>query len=124
MPDHALERVENERAVIGFYLSDHPLIYIKKKYNNLNSIALLNISNNNQSFIAMIKKIKQHRTKTGSLMAFIQVYDESGDMDCVLMPNQYQMIADQLKINALVKVEGLIEKEKSCLVKKIDMIER
>lgn len=124
VPDHALERVENERAVIGFYLSDHPLIYIKKKYNNLNSIALLNISNNNQSFIAMIKKIKQHRTKTGSLMAFIQVYDESGDMDCVLMPNQYQMIADQLKINALVKVEGLIEKEKSCLVKKIDMIER
>lgn len=124
VPDHALERVENERAVIGFYLSDHPLIYIKKKYNNLNSIALLNISNTNQSFIAMIKKIKQHRTKTGSLMAFIQVYDESGDMDCVLMPNQYQMIADQLKINALVKVEGLIEKEKSCLVKKIDMIER
>ncbi len=124
VPDHALERVENERAVIGFYLSDHPLIYIKKKYNNLNSIALLNISNNNQSFIAMIKKIKQHRTKTGSLMAFIQVYDESGDMDCVLMPNQYQMIADQLKINALVKVEGLVEKEKSCLVKKIDMIER
>ena len=124
VPDHALERVENERAVIGFYLSDHPLIYIKKKYNNLNSIALLNISNTNQSFIAMIKKIKQHRTKTGSLMAFIQVYDESGDMDCVLMPNQYQMIADQLKINALVKVEGLVEKEKSCLVKKIDMIER
>ena len=40
------------------------------------------------------------------------------------MPNQYQMIADQLKINALVKVEGLVEKEKSCLVKKIDMIER
>ena len=124
VPDHALERVENERAVIGFYLSDHPLIYIKKKYNNLNSIALLNISNTNQSFIAMIKKIKQHRTKSGSLMAFIQVYDESGDMDCVLMPNQYQMIADQLKINALVKVEGLVEKEKSCLVKKIDMIER
>lgn len=122
--DQALERVENERAVLGFYLSDHPLIYIKKKYNVLNSITLLSISPNNQSFIAMIKKVKQHRTKTGSLMAFVQVYDESGEMDCVLMPNVYQLVSEQLKNGAIIKIEGIIEKEKSCFVKKIDMIER
>lgn len=122
--DQALERVENERAVLGFYLSDHPLSYIKKKYNILNSIALLSISSTNQSFIAMIKKVKQHRTKTGSLMAFVQVYDESGEMDCVLMPNVYQLVSEQLKNGALIKIEGVIEKEKSCFVKKIDMIER
>jgi DNA polymerase-3 subunit alpha len=122
--DNALERVENERAVLGFYLSDHPLIYIKKKYNILNSITLLNVSNSNQSFIAMIKKVKQHRTKNGSMMAFIQVFDESGEIDCVLMPNLYQLISEQLKNGVLVKIEGVIEKEKSCFVKKIDMIER
>ena len=122
--DNALERVENERAVLGFYLSDHPLIYIKKKYNILNSITLLNVSNSNQSFIAMIKKVKQHRTKNGSMMAFVQVFDESGEIDCVLMPNLYQLISEQLKNGVLVKIEGVIEKEKSCFVKKIDMIER
>lgn len=122
--DHALERVENERAVLGFYLSDHPLIHIKKKYNEMNSIALLQVSNSNQSFIAMIKKVKQHRTKTGSLMAFIQVYDDSGEIDCVLMPNIYQVISEQLKNGAIFRIEGVIEKEKSCFVKKIDMIER
>lgn len=122
--DQALERVENERAVLGFYLSDHPLVHIKKKYNVLNSIALLNVSNSNQTFISMIKKVKQHRTKTGSLMAFIQVYDESGEMDCVLMPNLYQVISEQLKNGAIIRIEGVIEKENSCFVKKIDMIER
>lgn len=122
--DEPLERVENERAVLGFYLSDHPLVYIKKKYNILNSIILLNVSNSKQSFIGMIKKVKQHRTKTGSLMAFIQVYDESGEIDCVVMPNVYQLVAEQLKIGVTIKIEGIIEKEKSCFVKKIDMIER
>ena len=72
----------------------------------------------------MIKKVKQHRTKTGSLMAFVQVYDESGEMDCVLMPNVYQLVSEQLKNGAIIKIEGIIEKEKSCFVKKIDMIER
>lgn len=124
LKDEPLERVENERAVLGFYLSDHPLVYIKKKYNILNSIILLNVSNANQSFIGMVKKVKQHRTKTGSLMAFIQIYDESGEIDCVVMPNVYQLVAEQLKNGATLKIEGIIEKEKSCFVKKIDMIER
>ena len=124
LKDNLLERVENEREVLGFYLSDHPLIYVKKKYNILSSIGLLNVSSSNQIFIAMIKKIKQHRTKTGSMMAFIQVYDESGEMDCVLMPNLYQLISEQLKNGSLVRIEGVIEKEKSCFIKKIDMIER
>ncbi len=122
--DIPLERVENERAVLGFYLSDHPLVYVKKKYGLLNSIVLLNVSNTSQSFIAMIKKVKQHRTKTGSMMAFIQVYDESGEIDCVVMPNVYQLVSEQLKNGVLIKIEGIIEKEKSCFVKKIDMIER
>lgn len=122
--DEPLDRVENERTVLGFYLSDHPLVYIKKKYNILNSIILLNVSNVNQSFIGMVKKVKQHRTKTGSLMAFLQVYDESGEIDCVVMPNVYQLMAEQLKNGVTIKIEGIIEKEKSCFVKKIDMIER
>jgi DNA polymerase III subunit alpha len=124
LQDLPLDRVENERAVLGFYLSDHPLIHIKKKYNNISSIILMNVSNSPQSFIAMIKKVKQHRTKNGSMMAFLSVYDESGEIDCVVMPNVYQLVAEQLKNGALIKIEGIIEKEKSCFVKKIDMIER
>jgi hypothetical protein len=122
--EDVLDRVENERVVLGFYLSDHPLIHIKKKYNNMSSIILMNVSNSPQSFIAMIKKVKQHRTKNGSMMAFLSVYDESGEIDCVVMPNVYQLVAEQLKNGALIKIEGIIEKEKSCFVKKIDMIER
>ncbi len=122
--DQPLERVENERAVLGFYLSDHPLVYVKKKYNNPNSIILLNVSNSTQSFIGMIKKVKSHRTKNGSMMAFLQVYDESGEIDCVVMPNIYQLVSERLKNGELILIEGIIEKEKSCFVKKIDMIER
>jgi len=72
----------------------------------------------------MIKKVKSHRTKNGSMMAFLQVYDESGEIDCVVMPNVYQLVSERLKNGELILIEGIIEKEKSCFVKKIDMIER
>ena len=122
--DDPLDKAENERLVLGYYLSDHPLTHLKTSLGLTQAIMQLGISNQNQTFIAMIKKVKTHRTKNGAMMAFIQLIDESGELDGVLMPNIYQGLEEQLKINRIVKVSGLIEKEKSCLIKKIEIIER
>ena len=122
--DDPLDKAENERLVLGYYLSDHPLTHLKASLGLTQAIMQLGISNQNQTFIAMIKKVKTHRTKNGAMMAFIQLIDESGELDGVLMPNIYQGLEEQLKINRIVKVSGLIEKEKSCLIKKIEIIER
>ena len=122
--DDLLEKAERERLVLGYYLSDHPLTHLKQELNVLQSIIHLNVSSSSQTFIAMIKKVKTHRTKNGAMMAFIQLIDESGELDGVLMPQLYQGLEERLKINRIVKISGLIEKEKSCLIKKIEIIER
>ncbi len=122
--DDPLDNAEKERMVLGYYLSDHPLTHIKQSLGLSQAILQLNVSNQNQTFIAMIKKVKTHRTKNGAMMAFIQLIDESGELDGVLMPQIYQGLEELLKINRIVKVSGLIEKEKSCLIKKIEIIER
>lgn len=122
--DEPLEKAERERLVLGYYLSDHPLTHLKQELNVLQSIIHLNVSNNVQTFIAMIKKVKTHRTKNGAMMAFIQLIDESGELDGVLMPQLYQGMEEQLKVNRIVKISGLLEKEKSCLIKRIEIVER
>ena len=122
--DDLLEKAERERLVLGYYLSDHPLTHLKQELNVLQSIIHLNVSSSSQTFIAMIKKVKTHRTKNGAMMAFIQLIDESGELDGVLMPQLYEGMEERLKINRIVKISGLIEKEKSCLIKKIEIIER
>ena len=122
--DDPLEKAERERLILGYYLSDHPLTHLKESLGLHQAIIQLSVSNQNQTFVAMIKKVKTHRTKNGAMMAFIQLSDESGELDGVLMPQIYQGLEEQLKINRFVKVSGLIEKEKSCLIKKIEIIER
>lgn len=122
--DDPLDKAEKERLVLGYYLSDHPLTHLKESLGISQAIIHLRVSNQSQTFIAMIKKVKTHRTKNGAMMAFIQLIDESGELDGVLMPQIYQGLEEQLKVNRIVKVSGLIEKEKSCLIKKIEIIER
>lgn len=120
--DVYLERLENERLVLGFYLSDHPIVKIKEKLNVKNNVATSHISNQTQNIVLMVKKIKTHRTKKGDMMAFVVGYDESGDMDIVIMPNLYQRILNDLKNQSILIVEGIIEKEGSILARKIDFI--
>lgn len=121
--DVYIERSEREKAVLGFYLSDHPLSRVKRHYqSNIRLDAILPKSQN-QSFICMVKKIKTHRTKNGQMMAFLVVYDEFSEFDVVVMPNLYQSILTQLKNQSMIRVEGLIEKEGSCLAKRIEFIE-
>lgn len=120
--DSYLERLENEKNVLGFYLSAHPITKIKEKLNSQTSTAKVTVSSQNQSLILMVKKIKTHRTKKGDMMAFVVGYDEAGDIDLVIMPNLYQRILNDLKNQSILSVEGVIEKENSMLVRKVDVI--
>ncbi len=120
--DVYLERLEKERAVLGFYLSDHPILQIKQKLGVKTNRSNTQISQQMQTLVLMVKKIKTHRTKKGDMMAFVVGYDESGDMDVVIMPNLYQRILNDLKNQSILKIDGIIEKEGSILARKIEII--
>lgn len=121
--DIPLDKAERERLVLGFYLSDHPLTHLKESMNIHQSLSMIQNSTQPQTFICMVKKVKQHRTKTGSMMAFVQVYDETLEIDLVLMPHLFQSLGEQLKVNTILKVEGVFEKESSCLAKRVEVID-
>jgi DNA polymerase-3 subunit alpha len=122
LAENPLQRSEREKNVLGFYLSDHPIHRLKQQYQLLQSIVDLKPDTKILSFIAMIKSIKVIRTKKGDMMCFLSVSDESGEMDCTLFPNEYSKYANVIDKGVFVMIEGQVEKEQSCLVKKLTIL--
>lgn len=114
---------ENEKRVLGFYFSYNPIVEIKKA-NNINTkpINIISFSAGYNSGFGLIRRVKTHKTKTGQMMAFVDISDDTASMSLVVMPSLYQSIQTQLKEGLYIYFEGNIEKESSCLCKKIKVL--
>ena len=118
--DQPLIRSEKEKEVLGFYLGEHPLISVRANSKiNYPHISKLTGKVGDVTFIAMIQRVKTHRTKKGDMMAFIGVSDESSFMDCTCLPNVYQRVWENLQKGAIVEISGKIEENGSCLIRNL-----
>ena len=117
--DNQMEKLQKEKKVLGFYLSEHPMIALKKKnkYQGMN-IAELEISTSRIMILVHILKIKNYQAKTGD-MAFVTVDDETGSLDLVVLPNQYKKLKESLEIDKFIFVEGRVDKKTSFVVDNI-----
>lgn len=122
--ENKFEQTEKEKELIGFYLSNHPISDLRNKI-DANLPALIQLKNKNGfiRFLCQIERTKQHRTKNGDLMMFVVVNDETGKFDLVCMPNVYQQYQSILVKGNYILVEGKIDKENSCLARKLTKIE-
>ena len=114
---------QNEKAVLGFYLSNHPLTDLRLRL-KLN-LPLLNEAGKRFGpcqILGQIDKVKQHKTKRGDMMAFVVISDETSNIDLVIMPNIYQKISSQLVKGCFVLVQGKVDKLDSCLVNRIEFL--
>jgi len=113
----------NEKRVYGFYLSYNPIIEIKKE-NNINtpSISAIRVNSGYTKGFGQIKRVKTHKTKKGDMMAFVDIGDDTGDMSLVIMPDLFRNSEYVLNKDAYIYFEGNIEKEGSCLLKRLKVI--
>lgn len=118
-------KARKEKEMLGFYLSSHPIAQLRLKIGNdlVPIISLATKLHSYVKFVCMIEKTKQYRTKNGSLMMFVVGEDETGKFDLVCMPNIYEIHMQDLEKGNYLYVEGVVDKETSCLVKKITKIE-
>lgn len=116
--DNMFEKANDEKAVLGFYFSVNPIMNLKKQYHiEVDSFIKIGSNLGKAKGFGQIHRIREHRTKKGDWMAFIQAHDETGDLDLVVMPNLYREYQGKLKKGDYVYFEGIIEKINSCLVK-------
>ena len=109
------ELLSFEKELLGLYLTDHPLAdalrsvaqRANKKINELDAVL-----HQGQIFLfgGSITKLREVKTKkTGALMAFGTIEDESGSLEFVAFPKAYEQFKPLLQLNSVVLMKARVE---------------
>ena len=100
-----------EKELIGFYVSDHPLIHLEdklKKY-DVKPISFA-LNNKNEKLIfriaGTITSLKKHITKKGQPMMFVTLEDEENSIEMLVFSEPIIKKPDMWKDNNIVILEG------------------
>jgi len=103
----------NEKTLLGFYLSGHPLDRYKteiEKFADFTTASIKNaVDGQEVRMIGLITTVKLTSTKkTNERMAIVGLEDIDGEMELVVFPSSYTQIASYLKESAVVVVKGKV----------------
>ena len=105
-------KLQFEKEVLGFYLSEHPIAKLRQQVPQVNATVQTMRTMPANSFVkclGAVTEVRQLRTKKGELMAFVQLEDEFGTISLTLFPKEYHQVAGQLATDVFVYVEGFLE---------------
>lgn len=106
--DNPIENLNLEYDFIGIMLSDNPLTYKKDilEANGALPIAEVIDSTSNVTFGGMIKSKKVINTKKGTPMAFVKIFDDTGEIEVTMFSELYSNNMKFIETNKLVLVRG------------------
>jgi len=107
------QKLAFEKALLGFYVSGHPLARYEQSIRALGSATsrqLLQAEEGKAVTVGgMLTKIKRTTTKkTNEQMAVCLLEDVEGDVEVLVFPNAFAQLAPHLKPNAVVFVRGRV----------------
>ncbi len=110
--DDPIERIKNEYEVLGVMLSDNLLNYVNDeslKNTTITPISELKLNKFSTILVTLRSKkvitIKNGKEK-GKFMAFLSLYDNSGDIEAVLFNKEYDQHGQSLKENDCLILKG------------------
>ena len=111
----ASEKLKQEKELLGFYVSDHPLKATKSASAMLSTIMLGDKETLPKkkpvNAIVLVSEVKKIMTKNNDPMAFIKIEDISGEMEGVVFPSSYERVSGYLEEDARLIVWGKIEQK-------------
>ena len=108
--DQYLERLENEKNVLGIYLTKHPLAIYKEQL-NYQTIDIMDYQKYiGQSVVSVLSivRVKVINDKNGQQMCFVTFNDENDQIDGVVFSQNYDKYRHILTKGAICLVEGKI----------------
>ena len=125
--DHLEEKLNREKAVLGVYLSMHPLELKKQKI----KVSYVNVSSLDEyvhrtvNVVVQLQRVKNITDRKGQEMCFIEAMDETGSLDGVVFASRYKDIGMMLKKGNICLIQGRVDmKDKlSFIVDKARVIE-
>jgi DNA polymerase-3 subunit alpha len=108
------EAMELERELLGMYLSDHPLLRNREKLAKCSTATigeLHEFPDKTRLLIGgMVSNLKPYRTRSGDTMLFFTLADLSNAVEVTVFPRAYQQFGALLQPNALVIVDGTVDR--------------
>lgn len=125
--DFQEEKLAREKAVLGIYLSMHPIELMKEKLTvpYVNVSALYEYVGKTINIVVQLQRVKNITDRKGDEMCFIEGFDESGSVDGVVFASRYKSIGMMLKKGNICLINGRVDmKDKlSFIVDKARVIE-
>lgn len=116
-------RLEKEYAVLGFYLSEHPIMELRLKHNTV-ALDAMEVRDSWYRVIAAVSSMREIRDKNGNPMAFLTISDDTDSTDVVLFSSLYNTVRGKLKVGSYVLLMLSYKEAGSKLVQKIHIIEK
>lgn len=108
------EKLKQEKELLGFYVSNHPLKMTGDAAAVYAPTALADLEPRGKratvSAIVLISEIKKINTKKGDRMAFLQLEDMSAQVEGVVFPRDYERLQHRLQKDARLVVWGKAER--------------
>ena len=103
-----------EREMLGLYISDHPLSNMASVLAGLRDMSIADFSSRAQgmdgraqvTLAGMVTKIERRVSKAGNPWALVTIEDLESSMQCLFFSKTYQVAADDLKIDEIIRVTG------------------
>lgn len=125
--DSPMEKLNKEKAVLGIYLSMHPIELMKEKINvpYVNVSSLYDYVGKNVNIIIQLQRVKNITDRKGNEMCFIEGFDESGSVDGVVFASRFKSVAISLVKGNICLIHGKVDlKDKlSIIVEKARIVE-
>lgn len=107
------EKLQFEKELLGFYISDHPLKPLMQRAQVLAPIRLGQLEsvadNRSVTALALITQIKPITTKRGERMAVVTLEDLSGSCEAVAFPSVFAQVGDALVLEKPLVLWGRLD---------------
>lgn len=104
-------KLSYEKEILGFFLSDHPLVAYHQQLKAEGITPLSDIATGKRGDVkaVYVSNIKKIRTKKGEPMAFLIVSDQSTECEAVIFPQTFKKIGHLLQPGTMWVLEGGFE---------------
>jgi DNA polymerase-3 subunit alpha len=104
------EKLAKEKAVLGFYVSGHPLLRYRDEIEAFATAKLGNAEmvkpNATVRVCGIISDVKRKIDKRNKTMAFLTIEDFTGKADCIVFADPYQKYSSILQPGSIVMITG------------------
>ncbi|MHC5915520.1 MAG: helix-hairpin-helix domain-containing protein [Nostoc sp.] len=108
------KKLQMEKELLGFYVSDHPLKSLRQIAPLLTPINLSQLGEQREDTrlcaVVMLNNVKKVVTKKGDQMAILQIEDLTTQSEAVVFPKTYERISSLLQVDTRLIIWGKVDR--------------